>query len=132
DVMHAEEQYVLGVLGGAEAQERAAQQRAPLEVERPVRLVRGDAPRPPSRLRRAETGEIDQRQRERRRRRDDLDRPAVALGEGGAQRLMAPYDLGEDGGEQGRRQDAPGGERKRHVVDAAAREHPVEEPEPFL
>ncbi len=129
DVVDGEEQPepVRGQTQQANAQQRSGQQ-----VERSASLRRRQALGGDLAPAVGQGREIDARQRRRRWRVDDLHRPALAGGEGRAQRLVAPDHLG-----QGRRQPA-GIDRPvetddgAHVVGRAPRLEPVEEPEPLL
>src|SRR5262249_59154191 len=95
DVVHRQEQQVVlpAQDGQGEAHERPAG-----EVEGGGEIGRGQAPRLPLAGLRREGGEVEARQRQRRRRLDHLHRLAIHDVEAGAQRLVPADDLGEAAG----------------------------------
>src|SRR5437867_2672958 len=76
-----------------DAHELGAQQRPLTQIERPRRRCSDASLRLRQRALRAERAQVDERQLERSRRRDDLHRLTVALGEARAQALVAAHDL---------------------------------------
>lgn len=77
-------------------------------------------------------GEIDDRQRDRPGRRDDLERPAVNRREGGAQGFVAGHDHAKRSFEAGHVQHALQAERLADVIGRALRHQLVEKPHPLL
>src|SRR4051794_13417282 len=94
-----------GVLLPGEADERRAEKRPAREIERTLGLGRGETPELGAAPRLRERREVDLPEPVARAgRRDDLDRFAFDIGdigESGAERLVAPHDLAERGGQCG-------------------------------
>ena len=79
-----------------------------------------------------EPGEIDDRRRDRQRRRDHLRRHAVAKDEGGAENLVPPHDL-IDGESEGRRVEiADDAQRRGYVVGCVPGLELIEKPQSLL
>ena len=116
-----------------EAQQRGARHGAAGEVERAPRLPRRQTRRLGVGRNHRQLREVDARQPRRLERRHDLPRLASpGLGEGGAQRLVAPEHVVE-GALQGRRVERAGeAEHHRQVVKGRAGLQAVEEPEALL
>ena len=96
----------------------------------PGGLARRARPRP--RGRSPAGREVDSGQRHPEAREDPLDRPAVVLAEGGAQRLVPAHDLVQRPREGARVQRPPQAQGRAHVERRIARLHAVEEPEALL
>ena len=135
DVVRGEQS---GMLPFAEARELAAQQRSALEIERPFRLVAGDAQRRVLRGRPGKGRKIDDGKPERRGGIDLLHRLAVHRGAGGGERvasaqdLVAADDLAEGELQSGDVERAGEPRAQRNVVERVAGRQPVEEPETLL
>ena len=129
DVVHAEEEHVLLVRA---AQQRAAEERPRLQVERAERVL----PHPPPHLHlalgRVQRGQVVHRQAPVGGRRDHLRRLPVPGRERGAQHLVTADDLPQRALQRPRVQRPVQPEGHGHVVERARRVEPVQEPEPLL
>ncbi len=128
-MVHVEEQRVPA---GREPHQREADQGAVDQVEGLASVLRGEREQEPLGLLRCQPGQVHQRHRQLPGWRDHLERPTLAIAEGGAQRLVAPHDLAEDRGEQRRREPSLQPDRARHVVEGTAGLELLQEPEPLL
>jgi hypothetical protein len=128
-VVHHEEYDVILLV---EPQQRHAQHGPLRQIEGAARLLLGEPPRLGLARRRGQVREVFRGQRDGRGRADDLHRPAVLLGEGRAQNLVAAHHLVERLLQRADVEAAVKAHGERHVVEVAARLQLVEEPEALL
>ena len=120
------------VIALGQPQQPAAQQGAAGEIERLKGLFARQREGQGLALSRRQSRQVDHGQQERRRRLDHLDRGARRRGEDRAQGLMTADDLAEAEGQHHGVERPFDAERRRQVVERAARRELIDEPQALL
>ena len=135
DVMQRDRHNMLALSGRraqSKIQQEHPQQRTRRQIERPTRLLAGQAPRLRLPLLYIETAQIHYRRRNLQRRRDLLPRLSVAHHDGSAKNLMPAHDLVDRGRKRRNVQIANQTQGRRKVVGCISRLELVQEPQTLL